>query len=369
MKKIFTYKPSLKVITIVLSIVFILSLLPILRFCLYTIPWFDDYNYAIYTKSFQEAYGRGFISALRGACNMVAECHYAWQGTFSSIFFMALSGLAISDTSYFVGPIFLVLIFSFSSILCVYMILSRVFKLSSLASISTALLSSILMVQTLYLPSHGFFWYNGGVHYVGMSSFLMLYIACVLFFNEKNGALWAILSTILLCLLSLITSGANYVTALHMGVLNVLLMIYVGFKDKKKLLRLILPTLVYIAGFIVNATAPGNKVRIAYFDESSRTPVKAVLESFYYSFKDFPLYFDIALVVTMIALAPIIVKGLEKSDFKFRYPAIPVLFLIGLFASSYTPAIYSMGGNTLDRVLNLCKICFQLMFIFSEIYL
>jgi len=197
----------------------------------------------------------------------------------------------------------------------------------------------------------------------------MLYIACVLFFNEKNGALWAILSTILLSLLSLITSGANYVTALHMGIVSVLLWIYVGFKDKKKLFRLIIPTLVYIVGFTINATAPGNKVRIAYFDESLRNPVKAILESFYYSFKDFSLYFDIALVVFMIAVIPIIIKGLEGSNFKFRYPAIPILFLIGFFASSYTPALYSMGGNTLDRVLNLCKICFQIMFIFSEIYL
>ena len=115
MKKIFAKTVSVRFLTFAFLVALLLGAALLLRLGLYSVPWYDDYEYAKYTKSFQEAYGSGLINAIRGACYQVRESWFVWQGTFSSIFLMALSPMGFNVDNYYMGSFVLIILLTVSA--------------------------------------------------------------------------------------------------------------------------------------------------------------------------------------------------------------------------------------------------------------
>ncbi len=90
MKKIITWKPSLRIINIAAVIALVLLLIPLLLLTGYAVPWYDDFNYGNFAK-FSMSTTPGILGALKGAWECARVQWYAWQGTFSSIFVRALA--------------------------------------------------------------------------------------------------------------------------------------------------------------------------------------------------------------------------------------------------------------------------------------
>ncbi len=64
-------------------------LMPIARIMMYCVPWYDDFSYGDLTKDLWEM-KHSFWDALYGALFTSRTMWYAWQGTYTSCFFMAL---------------------------------------------------------------------------------------------------------------------------------------------------------------------------------------------------------------------------------------------------------------------------------------
>lgn len=56
---------SMRMLALGAFLALVVLLIPIIRCMMYSVPWYDDFNYGRYTKSFYETYG-GFKGAWEG---------------------------------------------------------------------------------------------------------------------------------------------------------------------------------------------------------------------------------------------------------------------------------------------------------------
>ncbi len=369
MKKLLSYKPSQKLIAVTLLAVLFISMLPVLKLSSYAIPWYDDYGYTKYTISFREAYGDSFFNALKGAWHQTVESWWAWQGTYATTFISAMSPLAWGAEYYPLGACFLVIVSTLSPLALLFVLSKYVFGMSHYGSLSLAAAGTILITQKCAYPGHAFFWFNGGVHYAGMSAFFMLYVACVIYFLEKKNHVCGTLQIVITTLLALTVAGGNFVTLLQGAMILPFLLVFVFSKYKKRAWRVLPSAAVYLTGFYMNVSAPGNNVRASAYTAIAVGPARAVYLALRTAAQKILPYTDIFLIVCMILLIPVIWKALDNSVFSFRYPFLFVLLALGIYAAGYTPPIYAMGAAEVPRILNACKISWHLALLLSEIWL
>ncbi len=368
-KRFMKWKPSKVILAAFFVVALIAALIPLFALTKYMIPWFDDYGIVKYNRTFRAEYGDTLFNALRGVFFNIKEQWWAWSGTFSSIFLMTICPIAWGDQYYSIGGVLLIALFLASSLWMMMTLTRKMFGLGKAASVSVSFLSVFLFIEKMYHPGHGFFWYNGAVHYIGITSFLMLLVAIIVSFSETDGIPATVAEIVLGMICALVVSGGNLVTLL-IGALAVAgLWVYTAFKFKKRSLRLIPITIVYAIGFYFNVTAPGNAKRAVNFEGLGMKPLDAVAGSFPEGLHKAIEFSDIFLVVVLLALIPIIWDGLKESKNRFRFPLIFVAFVLGMYFATFTPSLYSMGAVTVERVLNVCKLMFQLSLVLSEIYI
>lgn len=346
-----------------------LLLLPLIRISVYTVPFYDDYNYALFTRNFMEQ-EYSLASALQGAVYCVKTNWYAWQGTFSSIFFMAMAPMVWGEEYYFLGILFLMLILPISVMILVKS-MTGVLKADRASSVTLQAGIAATAVVLIYSANGGFFWYNGGIHYVGMHSFLMLLAAAWIKLIRGSGKCSSFLLVIWTLAGALLAGGSNYVTALQ-GLLTGLSIAALGVILRKKQTWLLVPSLlVYGYGFYLNVSAPGNQVRSGILRDSGlgMPAFEAVGKSFLEAFLHLGKFTGPATLAMMILLFPVI-RHVVKSGghFRFRYPGLLLAWSFCLYATGFTPSLYAMGHAGLGRALNAVKLTYQILLFMNEVY-
>ncbi len=368
-KRAATWRPDKRLVALAAVCGLVLLSLPLLRISIYTAPWNDDYRYAIFARNFLEQ-ERSFGSALQGAIYCVKSSWYAWQGTFSSIFFMAMAPIIWGDEYYFLGPLFLMLFLPISVMILIKS-LTGILKADRASSVSLQAGIAATAVVLIYSAHGGFFWYNGGIHYVGMHSFLLL-LAAAWIKLIRGSRKWSSFLLMLWTLAgALLAGGSNYVTALQ-GLLTGLSIAALCVILQKKRGWLLAPSLlVYAFGFYMNVSAPGNQVRSNIFRDSGlgMPALEAVGNSFLEAFRHLGEFTGLATLAMMILLFPVI-RHIVKSagHFRFRYPGLLLVWSFCLYATGFTPSLYAMGHAGLGRTLNVVKLTYQILLFVNEIY-
>lgn len=361
------WSPSDRMVSYTALAVLILLLVPLLRISQYSVPWYDDLNYGLSVKNALDA-GAGFIDVVKAALECVRVQWYAWQGTYSSIFFMALMPAAWGEKYYFLGPVFLILMLTFSVYALMHVILNKVFGADRYKAVTVSTVVSAMCIVLIHSSQAGFFWYNGGVHYVGMHSFLLLFAAiCIkLAYAEKTAAKCGYM--LLGMLLAVCVAGSNYVTALQ-GILVLALIALITFIYKRNACYFYIPMiLIYLFGFYKNVAAPGNRFRSASYVGWGYSPSMSVLRSFLEAFGHIWTFTGWITVAVMILLLPVIVRMTRKSKIKFNFPAVVLTVSFCLYATGFTPSLYSLGHAGLGRTLNAVKLTYQILLMLNEIY-
>ncbi|MCM1185888.1 MAG: hypothetical protein NC345_05075 [Lachnospira sp.] len=368
-KKIVTWKPALRVVNICAVIAFLLLLLPLLCLAAYAVPWYDDFNYGSFAKAAMAA-EPGIGGALKGAWECAKVQWFAWQGTFSSAFFMAITPVIWGESRYFLGPVFLILLLAVSVFVLTGALTGNVLHVDAGTSLSPQIISVIMVIELIYTAQQGFYWYNGGVHYVGMHSFCMLFIAVLvkLWGQKPIKSIKGILLTALSMSGALLAGGSNYVTALQ-GLIVLCIIGGLAFvTEKKRILRYLPAAVVYAFAFYKNVSAPGNQVRAASYEGWGYSPMQAVLRSFSEAFRHSWLFTGWITVAFLILLLPLIWHMVGKSSFAFRFPGLVLAGSFCLYAAGFTPSLYSMGHAGLSRTLNAVKITWQILLLINEVY-
>ncbi|MCH5343126.1 MAG: hypothetical protein J1E64_03730 [Acetatifactor sp.] len=367
--KILTWVPDIRIVAIFSAAILVLLLIPLFRIVPYAVPWNDDYNYGSFVQV-ALSQEHSFASALQGAYSCARIQWYAWQGTFSSIFFMALVPLVWGEEYYFLGPLFLILLLLISVMVLVRGLARDVLGADRASCLILQSVVAAVVIVLLHSSQTGLFWYNSGIHYVGMHSFLMLTTAAwIRLFTgrDKTLSVFLVLWTMVGAVLS---GGANFVTTLQ-GLLVVLFFAVLGILLRNKRTLLLVPSLaVYCFAFYKNVSAPGNHVRGDILSGSGlgMDAFPAIGNSFVEAFRYIGEFTGLITLAVMIVLIPVIWQMVGKLTFQFRRPGLILLGTFCLYATGFTPSLYSLGHAGLGRTLNAVKITYQILLFLNEVY-
>lgn len=369
LKKILLWKPPLFLLGIAAAVVLLLLLAPLIRLGLYAVPWYDDFNYGGFAKRMMTL-EPGIIGALKGALYCAKSSWYAWQGTFSSIVFMSLTPLIWGEKYYWIGSLFLILILTVSVFVFAGTLTKQVLHVDRKSSLCLQVIAVILVIEMVHASPSAFYWYNPGIHYIGMHSFFLLFASVLtgLWGMERVKNKKGILLILAGMLGALSAGGSNFVTALQglavVGSFSILAFV----SERKKILRYLPILAVYAIAFYKCVSAPGNQVRGRSYIGWGYSPVESVLRSFLEAFLHLWRFTGWVTILVMILLIPIIWQVAAKSDFSFRLPGLVLLWSICLYAAGFTPSLYSLGHAGLSRALNAVKITFQILLLINEVY-
>lgn len=347
--------------------VLVLLLIPLCVIAFYSVPWYDDYIYGRFVRNFlREEYS--LSSALKGAFYCMHTEWWAWQGTFSSIFFMAFVPFVWGESWYALGPLFLLFLLVFSVFVLVKVLAGSVLRADRWTCLLLQSVTAAMTVLLLYHAQEGLYWYIGGIHYIGMHSFLLLLTAAWVKLLVGTGkaqtaalVLWTMAGAVL-------AAGSNYVTCLQ-GLLVGLSLLALGALLKKGRVILLIPSLaVYIYAFYQNVSAPGNAKRSAVFQGAGLGPAESVVRSFQEAFRYLWEFSGLITLAFAVLLVPVIWNMVKKTEYRFRFPGILLLWSVCLYATGFTPSLFAMGHAGLGRTLNAVKLTWQLLFLINEVY-
>lgn len=359
---------SMKILALGTFLALVLLLLPIVRCMMFSVPWYDDFNYARFTKSFYELKG-DLKGALEGVLYFTRSQWHAWQGTYTSCFFMSCMP-AVWGTDKYVYGLWFVLAVLLLGIFCLTkVLLCDVLKCRD--NWSCLVVQSVLaamVVVFIHVPKEGLFWYNAAVHYTAMHGFGMLLIAGLIKLVYVKGKIKTILLIIGSLFGAVLVGGVNNVTALQVG-LVILSIIGFGLLFKKKRVLLLIPTAIcYGVALYKNIGAPGNAKRMVHYVNMKTNPVEAILRSFQCAFTQFDDFTGWKTVAVLIMLLPVIYYIVTKVEFEFRYPGLILFWSICLYATGFTPTLYTMGHIMLGRANNVARITFQILLLVNMFY-
>lgn len=354
---------------IVVLVIYIISILPILYLGRYDYPQADDFCFSDKTHNAWVS-THSFIEVIKSACETVVDYRYECTGTFSSVFFFSLQPAIFGMGFYKIVPFFFIGLISIAVLVFLDTVLKRIFGMNSAMSLTISSIVLTYIVWFLPNPEQGFFWYNGAAHYVISFVAMMIGLAIIIRAYELKKVIHKIIVGIVLSILGVIVGGGNFVSALLMSVIYFFILVFCCFKKRKDLLYGIIPMVIFYASFIINVSAPGNAMRQEMVGEEAQNPIVAIRHAFGCGLKFcFSEWVNEFTLLMLLLLIPIIWKGLQKSSFKFKYPAIVAAFSYCLVSAAFAPTSYAVLSSGPGRLRNIIYIFYYICLIINEIYI
>lgn len=359
-----------RMVAIGLVILYILLLIPVLYIGRYDYHCADDFGFSAASHVAWED-THSLIAVFKAAGETVVDRWHTWQGTFTTMFLMALEPGLFGDGFYHFVPWIMIGAMSASTMYLLYVLLVNLVGCDKSVWISVSMLYLIYALECIIDPLQGFFWYNGAVHYMIPHSLAMLLVAILIKarISEKK-----IILCSLVCILAFLLGGSNFITALGAGVGLVFSIIIAAFlKQKKNIWLYIVPTIIYAPAFLLNVLAPGNSVRQAMMSDHPG-PIKAIILSFYFcvervlsSWLDWKVFSLLLFLLPFVFVVVGMIK--DRFHFSFKYPLVVGLGVFCFLSSLFAPTSYAAGAMDAGRVENIIYLDFLLLSIFLEIYI
>lgn len=364
MKKLITLDQR-KLFWILLGI-FVLSLIPLLYLSGYVHASGDDYGYGAGTHSVWLK-TQSLWPTLKRAAITAKTYWYTWQGTWFTIFLMALQPEVFSPDGYWIVPGLMLGINIASTSLVTYYFLVKRFQLSKATWGCINILLLLSMIQYFPRTKSAIFWYNGTVHYIVPYCLAMITVyAMFRFLDTKKWYFLLLCSVCMFCL-----GGSSYLAPLLALIVFFYMLIFLG-KKNRHLFWLLIPAAIELAGLIVSFAAPGNKRRGGEeFGFHWLLVAETILECFRQGtleiiryVKEYPLVF-----LAFLVIAVFLTEGFLTQKENCRFP-MPILFLgmmFCLYCAMYAPGIYS-GVEVSGGVPNTIFQVFLLTFLADLVY-
>lgn len=357
---------------IVMLSIFILSMLPVWYLARYIVPCLDDYGFGAVCRHAWNETG-SFFAMIKASAEYVKFYFYEKQATYASVFLMCLFPGVVKESFYKITPFIMtgMMIGSLSALIHVIITDCMGVKNRYLTGIVN-LLFLLLTIQTLVYPLEAMFWYNGALHYVFMQSVFYFEIALILHYMHTDTKWVKIVCLIVASFLGFVVGGANLITGLLASIFSVFLILFllvegIFYKEKKtklekiiskvgirlgrKNIYLIIPALITLIGFIVNATAPGNFIRAEV--EEQMNPIKAVLMSFEWGTIYIFSWTTAIVILIFIAITIILWKMSKNTNGQFIRPIVLGIISYGMFCAMFTPTFFATSADAPSRVKNI----------------
>lgn len=348
-----------KTLAFFLTVMFVVSLIPLLMIAQYNYPSADDYGIG---STCRQAWvsSHSVFQTIWQAVLMAWNDYFNWMGYFTSIFLMAIHPGVFGEQFYAVTTWIMLGMISFSTMYLLHAILVKALKGNKYVCHSISMLLLFVSIQCMVGRVEAFYWYCGAVNYMFLHSMSLFFFGALIsaaFDKGKKRTRDLVIASVL----GFFTGGGNQITALNVVIVLAAAMgIMIVQKKWKKKKALWIPMGLFFFGFILNVAAPGNWVRAE--GTTGMNPVKAVFVSFYYGL-DYALseWTGWPVLVLVIALIPLfwhIVKGI---DFQFPYPVVVVLFAFCLVSAMVTPPLFAIGNIEAGRLQALMFLMYILV--------
>lgn len=358
---------SAKKMTVCAAVLFVLSLIPILALGRYNVMCIDDYNYGVQVHDTWIATG-SFGQSVQTALKQTGQVYQDWQGTYTSCFLMALCPMNFYYDVAFIVPVIMVGMFAVSAFLLGRQILIRWFGCDKKWVPFVLFLMLFMFYQVMEAPFEGIYWYNGSMHYIFMESLLFFLLTlvsgCIWTEKRKCAFLWCPSAS----LIGVIVGGGNLITGLQAEVLLFAMLFFTFFVKRKKTVYVLIPYLLYTAGFLCNILAPGNGMRASLDTDTGYSPIFAVILSFYYMVVFILRWTNSFVIVMWIALLPVFWQIARHASGHFRHPVWVTSGAICVLAAMFTPTLYAVGMVGLSRVDNIIQLVYYLSLFLVTIY-
>ncbi len=322
-------------------------------------PSADDFSFSCETHM-AVVDGQSIINILSEAYKETQHIFISWQGTFSAVFMMALQPSIWGFRYYSLTTWIMLSSLIFGVFFLCYRLFSGLFRVQKPVSGIIASVICILCTQCLPAANESFYWYNGSVYYTFTFGLMLIMYAIYIGFYLRGG----VFRILILCLLSVITGGSNYITALLSSVTTSFFVIYLLIKKDHKLFSCLIPFCFLIISFIVSISAPGNAVRQAA-NSVHPNAVHAILLSFKYAAMNTVIWTDLRFISCILFLLPFIWTAAASCSNKFSYPLLVTFFSFCIYSSAFTPHIYALGTDGPNRLKNIIFFFYILLFVIN----
>ena len=351
----------------ILVVLFLIGLIPVLYLSGYVHATGDDYGYGYRAREVWLS-SHSLWQVLKAAGDTVANYWNGWQGTWFTIFLMALQPEVFWDNGYWIVPWVMLGITIFTTSVLTHYIMRKKMHLSNATWLCADILVLTAMLQ--YFPStkSGIFWYNGTVHYIVPYGLAMISVwACGKFTDTEKKRYWI---TALICMTFL--GGASYLAPLFVLVVLFYLMVFVGGK-KRQIFWLLIPVGAEISGLAVSYLAPGNQVRggeefgihgtlilktiLACFSEGALTILDYVRTK--------PLIFLIFLMIGFFVYEEF---RNNEHELQFKSPFIVIVMMYCLYCAMFAPGLYAgveLSGGVPNTIYQVFLLTFLMMVLYS----
>lgn len=333
-----------KITAYILLCITIASLLPVMYLGRYNHPTGDDYYYGAETRAVWEETGN-IAETVAEAARRTAVQYRIWQGTYSALFLMHLPPNIFSEGAYRFVTCGILLLLSGGIFYLLKPIIRTFMKGTVFLWITASSLLTLMCVQTVDFQGESFFWYNGSFYYTGYFALTCVFFGLALRYISGAGRR----RVPILYFLAFFLAGGNYVSLLP-AVIVLLMMTGYLFWTRSKKARVMAGVLSLMSVcFLVNALAPGNRVRQ---DGMWGIPAwKAILKSLFQGARYSAAWTGIWLVLALFVLTPFLWRAYSRTTFRFRYPLLALGLAYGIFCSMSCPTFYAMNSTGPARVV------------------
>lgn len=357
---------SLKVISYIVTVIFLLSVIPLLWIGIYNFPSSDDFSMGMAARQVWQQNHSVFATIIE-AIRETGRLYLGWAGTYSTILFMTMCPAVFGEKAYVIVPYLMIGFLSFSMWYFFRVMMIKVLRADKYLTNIISMLVLLFTIQTMPSVVEGYYWFNGAVHYIFPYSFLLLFIS-ILIKAETNREKKSIAYIILLSLLGIFVGGGNFMTALLIILICCLFILkWILLKEKNKKLYF-LPMCITFIAFIINILAPGNSVRQGV--SSGLSPIKAIYMSFYESMQFILNYtFSWRTVCFILLLLPLVWLVVKGTGFSFKYPILVLIVSYCILSAVFTPCLYGVGNVVAGRLQNTIYISYILALVLNIFYI
>ena len=334
----------------------------------YVYPQGDDFEYGA-NSHLAWVHGKGVLGAFGGACKTVADAFGSWQGTFSSIFLMALQPGIWGEQYYHLTPALLSGLLSLAVLIFSYQFFHTLFGAGKKEAGILGCLLAILALQLAPAKVSAFYWWNGGIHYTGAFSFLLLFTAFLIHAIARKEK--RVLYSVLAAWMAVMVGGGNLVTALIGNVVTGYVILILLWIERKDLLKyLALPGGAMLVAFCINVVAPGNWIRQGKSGEIvSYGVIGSILKSFVLCIQDIAGDWTGIFWVFLILMAlPVLWTIASKTEFEFPLPGVITLAGYCFLSAMYAPQLFALGQWGTGRIENIMYDMFLILTVVLEFY-
>ncbi len=374
---------SIKTVNIVVTVFYILSIIPMLAIGHFDWLSADDLAQGGPMIKYYESTGNVFATFIM-AFYYAFDFYLRWEGTFFPCLMYRFNPCVLGERMYFLVVYVMIAILTFGVCYFFRTLIVHVFKGDKKLANIISMLTLIIMIHSL--PANGprvemFYWYTGAVDYtfmLGMGLFWIgLLIRAVLCDDKKSRVrklCWA-------CFWGFWLGGANYLTALSLAVISFLIIVLIVLEkvsfiklenvdvERKKIFNLLwLPALFNFIGLLASVLCPGNASRAG--QTQGFGPIKSIIIAFYYVFEVCINALTRWEVLVLLAIVAIIMWKLAGTlNHRFEHPFIFSIFALGMMAVVIVPPLFALSNVDAGRLRGYIFMNFVLMMVLELMYM